>query len=218
MYIVLFQPFYWKTQIILSVIEMKAFVPFRGYKLSKQRLRQKLPDETVNSLTKEFLGKTIEVIMEIGLSPYILTADKEVLKDYRHIPVLLDKGSSLLIAIRSAFEKLQLPQQEVVCLIMPDIPFINAIEVKQVINKAPCIVKSFDGGITMAIGSVSMVSKIPFGVNSFMKFMASNYTTGVQCIEMETLSFDLDTPSDYAHYNDLSSLSISITDSMDLST
>lgn len=177
---------------------MKALIPFRGLKSGKSRLRKHLQDLEVENLMVSMLNRTLFVLSELSIDPVILTTEEEVNFSHFQADLIYDQGISLNLALEQAHSKL--PKEELMLFIMPDLPFIDktSLEIFIHIKGIKKIVPALDGGITAAIGDLEWISKIPFGENSYRKLIQVD--DEITVYRNPSLSFDLDTYSDYMEY------------------
>ncbi len=147
-------------------------IPFRGTKNDKSRLRLDLDDKLVDSLLNESIKHVLKEVsdLEIEKSIYLLTkgdidfAEKSI--------IIQDQSNDLNIAIEEALHEID---EEIVVIIMADLPLINTETLAKIIKlheleRKIILAPTLDNGTSILCFNRNDKFPFLFGINSSLKF------------------------------------------------
>ena len=153
---------------------MKAIiVPFRGTVNDKSRLRSNLKATSIEKLLYHMTQNLIDEISKIesSFNLYILTK-KEELNFSGSFSILLDKGEELNESLQEAFKEIQ---EDIIIIIMADLPLIKSEDLQLILNKHTNEKKIMlgptpDNGTSILVFNKRDSFPLVFGKNSALRF------------------------------------------------
>ncbi len=183
-------------------MKLNVIIPFRGYKLSKQRLRESIDDQRVNDVIYKVFLHTKKIVDQINtLRSFILTADEDIEKDNSN--TIIDDGNSLNHAIENAVNTID---SDIFFLIMADLPGLNDGTLNKILTVHQIhryvIAPTDDGGTALAILPRILFREKLFGKNSASKIIerADSMNIPVAIINIKELNKDLDDLEDWNYW------------------
>ncbi len=174
----------------MHINDFTVIVPFRGFNLSKTRLREALNDEMVSPVVFNMLVNTLQILD--GLDPLLLTADN-TLHGQR---VIYDSGQDLNLAINQAISKIN---KKKIMLVMPDLPGLLREHIDKIMHLTKLheyiIVPNDDGGTSIAILPKDIYRENLLGKNSSQKILefANKNEIKIASYILSDIGTDLDT-------------------------
>lgn len=193
-----------------------AILPVKPLSQSKTRLGHILSPAERAALTQHLLEHTIETLQQVPNIAEILVVsrDKTILNTARSYHTLSFTESApfeLKTAVTQAAKYATLQGVEGTLIIPADLPFLQAYEIQNILNKALSTEKWIicpdekQNGTNALLLPSSENFRFQYGPNSYQKHLveAKRLDIAIQTITTPGISFDLDTEADWHIYQQM---------------
>ena len=183
-------------------------IPFRGTQKDKSRLRLDLDDKLVDSLLNETIKHVLNEVsnLEMEKTIYLLTK-KEDIDFTEKIMIIQDQSNDLNVAIEEALYKID---EEIIIIIMADLPLINTKTITRIINNHKkygkiILAPTLDYGTSILCFNKSDEFPFLFGINSSLRFKEAFKKMGrnFEILVHENVYNDIDTFKDLIELSEL---------------
>jgi len=195
-----------------------AIVPVKPFQHAKSRLATVLPPIEREATSKGLLAQTLNIIRQVTHIDQTLVISRDpnalaLARTYKARTVNETGAPDLNAALRSAVEVALSFRVNAVLILPTDLPLLTATDVEQILEPPgdePAIVIAPDRhetGTNALFLRPPNVMALAFGVNSFQQHMTNAAAAGVtaRVCGAPHFALDLDTPEDWAQYQQLRS-------------
>jgi 2-phospho-L-lactate guanylyltransferase len=192
-----------------------AILPVKSLSQSKSRLSRVLSPAERAALTQHLLAQTIQTLQQVPAISDILVVSRDetvlALARHAHTRTFTESEPNLKTAVTQATKYATLQGADQILIIPADLPFLQAHEIQNLLNKAASEKTSIISPDQTNTGTNALILppltnfKFQYGIDSYHKHLieADRLHIAMQTIRSPGISFDLDTEADWHNYQQL---------------